>query len=99
RTDARSDVYALGSLLYAALAGEPPFRRATVAATIKAHLDELPPRPSLIAGVPPAFDAVVSPALAKDPARRFASAGELGRAALAAAAGEALTTPVPAPEP
>jgi hypothetical protein len=95
RTDARSDVYALGCLLYAALAGEPPFRRPTVAATIKAHLDALPPRPSLTSGVPEAFDAVVARALAKDPADRFASAGDLGRAALAAAAGEAPTTRVP----
>jgi serine/threonine-protein kinase len=97
RTDVRSDVYALGCLLYAALAGVPPFRRATVAATIKAHLDELPPRPSLTAGAPATFDAVVARALAKDPGERFASAGALGRAALGAAAGEQLTLPVSEP--
>jgi serine/threonine-protein kinase len=97
RMDARSDVYALGCLLYAALAGMPPFRRTTVATTIKAHLDDLPPRPSLTAGVAEAFDAVVARALAKEPADRFASAGELGRAALAAAAGEGLTVPVARP--
>jgi predicted Ser/Thr protein kinase len=88
RTDARSDVYALGCLLYAALTGQPPFRRATVPATILAHLEDPPPRPSEVAGVPEAFDAVVARALAKDPADRFASAGEVGRAALAAAAGQ-----------
>src|SRR3954462_1976816 len=60
RTDARRDVYPPGCLLYAPPPGAPPFRRATVAATIKAHLDDLPPRPSLTAGVPAAFDAVVS---------------------------------------
>jgi serine/threonine-protein kinase len=88
-TDARSDVYALGCVLHAALTGTPPFRRATVPATITAHLHEAPPRPSDTAGVPAAFDAVVARALAKDPAARYASAGDLGRAAVAAAAGEA----------
>jgi len=86
-TDARSDVYALGCVLYTALAGRPPFRRQTVPATITAHLHEPPPRPSETPGVPLAFDAVVARALAKDPADRYASAGDLGRAALAAATG------------
>jgi hypothetical protein len=87
-TDARSDVYALGCVLYTTLTGSPPFSRRTVPATITAHLHEPPPRPSATPGVPPAFDAVVARALAKDPAARHASAGDLGRAALAAAAGE-----------
>jgi serine/threonine-protein kinase len=89
RTDARSDVYALGCLLHAALTGEPPFRRATAAATITAHLESPPPRPSERAGVDPAMDAVVARALAKDPADRWPSAGDLGRAAVAAARGQA----------
>ncbi len=42
--------------------------------------------------VPEAFDAVIERALAKDPDDRFPSAGDLGRAALAAAAGEGSTT-------
>ncbi len=71
-TDARSDVYALGCVLYTALAGRPPFRRQTVPATITAHLHEPPPRPSETPGVPLAFDAVVARALAKDPADRYA---------------------------
>ncbi len=85
-TDARSDVYALGCVLYAALTGRPPFRRDTVPATILAHLREPAPRPSETAGVPSAFDAIVARALAKDPSQRYASAGDLGRAALAAVA-------------
>mgnify|MGYP001137583986 CR=1 FL=1 len=88
--DARSDVYALGCLLHAALTGSPPFRRETVAATISAHLHDPPPRPSETPGVPEAFDAVVARALAKDPDERFASAGSLGRAAIAAATGRPL---------
>jgi serine/threonine-protein kinase len=90
-TDARADVYALGCVLHTTLTGAPPFRRPTVPATITAHLHEPPPRPSATPGVPAAFDAVVARALAKDPADRYASAGDLGRAAIAAAAGEAAT--------
>jgi hypothetical protein len=85
RVDGRADVYALGCLLHAALTGQAPFRRETVAATIYAHLHDAPPRPSATAGVPVAFDAVIVRALAKRPEDRYQSAGELARAALAAA--------------
>jgi serine/threonine protein kinase len=91
RTDARSDVYALGCVLHAALTGEPPFPRATVPATMLAHLHEPPPQPSE-RGLPEAFDTVVARALAKDPADRYPSAGDLGRAALAAVGGQAVAT-------
>jgi len=90
-TDARADVYALGCVLHAALTGVPPFRRRTVPAVITAHLHEDAPRPSETPGVPREFDAVVVRALAKDPAQRYASAGDLGRATIAAAAGEPIT--------
>ena len=83
--DARTDVYALGCVLNAALTGEPPFARGSVPATILAHLNDPPPRPSATAGVPKAFDDVVARALAKRPSDRYRSAGELARAALAAA--------------
>jgi serine/threonine-protein kinase len=87
-TDARADVYALACVLFTALTGTPPFRRATVPATITAHLHDPPPRPSGTLGVPAAFDSVIARALAKEPAARYPSAGDLGRAARAAAAGE-----------
>ena len=83
--DARTDVYALGCLLYAVLTGGAPFRRPTIAATMLAHLGDPPPRPSAAAGVPPAFDAIVARALAKRPEDRYPSAGALGRAVLDAA--------------
>jgi tRNA A-37 threonylcarbamoyl transferase component Bud32 len=89
--DARSDVYALGCVLFAALTGEAPFRRDTVPATMSAHLHEEAPSVSARAPVPGAFDAVVARALAKAPEDRYPSAGDLGRAALAAAAGEHVT--------
>ena len=92
RADARSDVYALGAVLHNALTGSPPFHRATAAATISAHLEDPIPRASASAGVPARFDVVLARALAKDPAERFESAGDLGRAAVAAAAGEASET-------
>jgi serine/threonine-protein kinase len=85
--DARTDVYALGCVLNAALTGEPPYPRASVPGAILAHLHDPPPRPSATAGVPQAFDGVVARALAKRPDDRYRSAGELAKAALAAASG------------
>jgi hypothetical protein len=83
--DARTDVYALGCVLHAALTGGPPFVRSTVAGTILAHLNDPPPLPSATPGVPQTFDGVIARALAKRPSERYRSAGELATAALAAA--------------
>src|SRR5687768_3801115 len=91
RCDARSDVYALGCVLFAALTGQAPFRRDTVPQTMSAHLHQPPPRPSEHAPVPAGFDRVTERALAKRPEDRYPSAGDLGRAVLAAAAGEPVT--------
>ncbi len=85
RTDARSDVYALGCVLYAAVAGKPPFARETVPASVHAHMYDDVPRTGTV------LDGVLSRALAKDPADRFPSAGDLGRAAVAAARGQHVT--------
>ena len=84
--DARTDVYALGCLLYEGLAGQVPFPRTRDVDKMMAHLAEPPPRPSVVhSGVPVAFDAVIATALSKLPQARFASAGALAQAALAAA--------------
>src|SRR3954454_18495642 len=88
RVDARSDVYALCCLLFTVLTGRPPFHRSTAAATITAHLESPPPRASDHVGVPDEFDEVIGRALEKDPERRYPSAGDLGRAAVAAALGQ-----------
>ena len=89
--DARADVYALACVLFAALTGAPPFLRETVPATMLAHLHDAPPRPSLTAGVPSGFDRVLARALAKAPEDRYPSAGDFGRAVLAAAEGRSVT--------
>src|SRR4051794_5731944 len=91
--DARVDVYALGCVLYQTLTGVVPFPRDTEPAKIWAHMQE--PPPSLVAGgadVPPQFEEVVRRAMAKKPDDRYPSAGDLGRAALAAAEARGVAT-------
>ena len=90
RIDARADVYSLGCVLHAALVGTPPFPRGTLPATLLAHMQDPVPRPSQ-RGAPAGFDRVMARALAKEPEGRYPSAGDLGRAACAAAAGEPVT--------
>ena len=90
RVDARADVYSLGCVLHAALLGRPPYPRSTMPATVLAHLQDPVPRPSE-SGAPAGFDRVMARALAKNPQDRYPSAGDLGRAALAAARGESVT--------
>ncbi len=86
RVDARADIYALGCILFHALTGATPYARESDEATLWAHLNDPPPPIGPRApGVPEDFEAVIARALAKDPADRFGSAGDLGRAALAAA--------------
>jgi hypothetical protein len=88
--DARTDVYALGCVLWHALSGQVPFPRPSEIARVYAHVHEQPPAVDWAQlGVPPEIDEVVRRALAKDPAARFPSAGDLGRAAMAACEGRA----------
>ena len=62
-------------------------------ATLWAHLNDPPPPVATVAGVPEAFDESSRRALAKDPAERYPSAGDLGRAALTAAGAPATIRP------
>ncbi len=90
----RSDVYSLGCVLFVALTGRLPFEREADVAKLYAHINDPAPAPSSVAeGVSPELDAVVARALAKDPGERFPSAGDLGRAALAASTGSAIGEP------
>ncbi len=82
----QTDVYSLGCVLFEALTGQPPYRRENELAALWAHMYTAAPSVREAApDVPAAFDAVVRRAMAKEPAERYASAGELGRAAQAAA--------------
>ncbi|MGH2762817.1 MAG: serine/threonine-protein kinase, partial [Thermoleophilaceae bacterium] len=88
--DARADVYALGCVLYKALAGSAPFGERDDVAKLYAHVNEEPtPVTERRPEIPGELDRVVRRALAKSPDERFASAGDLGRAARAAADGRA----------
>jgi serine/threonine-protein kinase len=76
--DGRTDLYALGCVLYHCLTGQPPFTAADEGAVMRAHLLDTPPAPSASRpDLPAGLDAVVERALAKDPADRFQSADEL----------------------
>ncbi len=79
--DARADVYALGCVLYEMLAGEPPFTGPTAQAIVaKSMTEPAPPLRRLRATVPEEVEQVVTRALAKVPADRFAGAEAFAQA-------------------
>jgi TolB-like protein/tetratricopeptide (TPR) repeat protein/tRNA A-37 threonylcarbamoyl transferase component Bud32 len=96
--DGRADVYAIGSVLYEMLAGEPPFTGPTAQAIMARSLTESPRPLSATREIMPQVEAVVKRAMARSPADRYPTA-----AALATALGGALdasrsgATPVAAP--
>jgi hypothetical protein len=93
----RSDLYAVGVLLYEALAGTKPFTGNTPVATAYAIRHDTPaPLASLRPDLPPTLVATVERAMARDPEERFASAGELASAlGVGSGEGDDATTVLP----
>ncbi|HEU0114711.1 MAG TPA: protein kinase, partial [Thermomicrobiales bacterium] len=76
-----SDIYAAGVVAFEMLTGRLPFEADSPVAVAMKHVNDAPPPPSaLLATVPPAVDAIVLRAMAKDPTQRFSSAGALAEA-------------------
>jgi len=77
-TDHRADIYAVGALAYEMLAGRPPFIGPSPQAVLAAHVTSQPdPVTKYRDSVPPALAALVMRCLAKHPADRFQSAGDV----------------------
>ncbi len=94
-----ADVYSLTCLLYECLTGRAPFEAGDVRQMMGAHMFSPPPRPSIMRrGINRAFDDVVAKGMAKQPADRYTTAGELARAA-AAAISDSSSAAVPTPPP
>ncbi|MEH1101620.1 serine/threonine-protein kinase [Micromonospora sp. CPCC 205561] len=77
-----TDIYALGAVAYCCLSGSPPFTGDNPLQVAVRHLDDEPPE--LSHDIPEAVRALVSRALAKDPADRFSSGAAMAEAARAA---------------
>ena len=80
RVDGRSDIYALGVILYLILTGRHPFRYKSAARTASAHVREaIPSVRSIISELPAMWDEIIAKAMAKTPEERYESAQALAR--------------------
>lgn len=84
-TDGRSDIYALGMMLYEVLTGQLPFQSDNEFELMRAQTEQLPRRPSEInPAIPKAVEDAIMKAVQKDPNDRFQTGGEFRESLLAA---------------
>ncbi|PRY59079.1 Stk1 family PASTA domain-containing Ser/Thr kinase [Glycomyces artemisiae] len=92
--DARSDVYAVGCVLYELLVGHPPFTGDNPVSVAYQHVrEEARPPSELNPAIPASVDAVIMKALAKNPENRYHSAGEMREDLIRAARGQEVMAP------
>lgn len=95
-----SDIYSLTCLLYECLTGRAPYEAGDLREIMGAHMFSPAPRPSIMRrGISRAFDEVVARGMAKKPADRYPTAGELAKAAATAADEPVPVAPAPPPPP
>ena len=98
--DGRSDVYALGCVLYEMLAGEPPYTGPTAQAIIaKRFSDPIPSARRIRQAIPETIDAAIHKALEPAPADRFAMASEFAEALAKRESAAVVATPMPVTRP
>jgi serine/threonine-protein kinase len=98
--DGRSDIYSLGCVLYEMLGGDPPFTASTPKAILaRKAVEQVPSLRVVRETVPDALEQVVMKSLAKTPADRFSSAGQLATALAKRESAAVVATPMPVTRP